>query len=224
MHIIIAGCGRVGSQAAGTLSREGHSVVVIDRDEKSFRRLPKSFTGTKVVGLAFDRDVLERSGIERADAYVAVTNGDNSNIVSARVAKETFRVPTVISRIYDPQRAEIYRRFGVMTFATTVWGAGKVIEMVTSSQLGRVYSFGNDEVEMIQANVPQHLIGKQISDLSIPGEIQVAVIIRMGKPLIPVSGTRFEDQDQVNVIVQWSTGSFTSQNINLEDHFYDWHP
>lgn len=216
MHIIIAGCGRVGSQAAGALSREGHSVVVIDREQKAFRRLPKGFTGTTLVGLAFDKDTLVKAGIERADAYVAVTNGDNSNIVSARVAKEVFRVPTVISRIYDPQRAEIYRRFGVMTFATTVWGANKVIEMVTSAQLGREYSFGNDEVEMLAAPVPAHMIGKLISTLNVPGEIQVAVIIRMGRPLIPVSGTKFEDRDQLHVLVHQTAVDKFQKMMGLE--------
>jgi trk system potassium uptake protein TrkA len=201
MHIIIAGCGRVGSQAAAALSREGHSVVIIDRDQRSFRRLPKSFTGIATTGLAFDREILEKAGISRADAFVAVTNGDNSNIVSARVAKEVFRVPTVVSRIYDPRRAEIYRRFGVMTFATTVWGANKVIEMVTSVQMGREFSFGNDEVDMISAWVPSHFVDKLVGDLNVPGEIQVGVIIRMGKPVIPVSGTRFEEKDQVHVLV-----------------------
>jgi len=216
MHIIIAGCGRVGSQAAASLAREGHSIVIIDRDEKAFRRLPKTYAGTKMVGLAFDKDTLERAGIERADAFVAVTNGDNSNIVSARVAKETFRVPVVVSRIYDPQRAEIYRRFGVMTFATTVWGANKVIEMVTSSQLGIEYSFGNDEVEMLSAWVPGHMIGKAVGTLQSPGEIQVAVIIRMGKPVIPVSGTRFEERDQLHVLVHRTAVEKFQKMMGLE--------
>jgi trk system potassium uptake protein TrkA len=154
-----------------------------------------------VTGLAFDRETLEKADIERADAFVAVTNGDNSNIVSARVAKEVYRVPIVVSRIYDPQRAEIYRRFGVVTFAPTVWGASKVTELVTSGQLGTEYAFGNNEVEMIPAWVPGHMLGKPVTDLNVPGEIQVAVILRMGKPMIPVSGTRFEERDQLHVLV-----------------------
>jgi trk system potassium uptake protein TrkA len=216
MHVIIAGCGRVGSGAAAQLSRRGQSVVVLDRDEKAFRRLPKTFTGQTVVGLAFDKDILERAGISRADAFVAVTSGDNSNIVSARVAKETFRVPIVVSRIYDPQRAEIYRRFGVMTFATTVWGANKVIELVTASQVGRECSFGNDEVELLSVTAPNHLIGKHVTTLSAPGEIQLAVIVRMGKPLIPVSGTRFEDKDQLHVLVHQTAMSKFQKMMGLE--------
>jgi len=201
MHIVIGGCGRVGSLAAGTLSREGHSVVVIDRDPKAFRRLPKSYSGTTLAGLVFDREILEKAGIARADAYVGVTSGDNSNIVSARIAKEVYRVPIVVSRIYDPQRAEIYRRFGVVTFATTVWGANKVTEMLASVQLGSEYSFGNDEVQMLLAWVPGHMVGRPVTTLYVPGEIQLAVIVRMGRPIIPVSGTRFEDRDQLYVLV-----------------------
>jgi trk system potassium uptake protein TrkA len=189
---------------------------VIDRDPKAFRRLPKSFAGTALPGMAFDTDTLEKAGITRADAFVAVTNGDNTNIVSARVAKETYRVPTVVSRIYDPQRAEIYRRFGVMTFATTVWGANKVIEMVTSVQLGREYSFGNDEVQMLLAWTPGHLVGKPVTSLNVPGEIQVAVVIRMGKPMIPVSGTRFEERDRLYVLVHQSAISKFKKMMGME--------
>jgi len=201
MHIIVVGCGRVGAYAAGALAREGHSVVIIDREPKAFRRLPKTFAGTTLCGIAYDREVLEKAGITHADAFVSVTNGDNTNIVSARVAKEVYRVPIVISRIYDPQRAEIYRRFGVMTFAPTVWGGGKVIEMITSGQLGRDCVFGNGEVEMLSAAAPAHLIGKPTSSLGSPGEIAVGAIIRMGKAMIPVSGTRFEEGDHVHVLV-----------------------
>lgn len=201
MHVIVVGCGRVGASAAVALSREGHSVVVIDRNEKAFDRLPKTYDGAKLVGIAFDRDVLERARIDQADAFVSVTNGDNTNIVSARLAKEVYRVPVVVSRIYDPQRAEIYRRFGVITFAPTVWGANKVLELVSSGQLAREITFGNGEVEMIPVGVPAHLVNKPITDLNVPGEILVSVIIRMGKAIIPVSGTRFEERDQLHVAV-----------------------
>lgn len=201
MHIIIVGCGRVGAMAAGILSRDGHSVTVIDRNEKAFKRLPKSFTGTKILGLGFDRETLEKSGISRADAFVAVTNGDNSNIVSARIAKDIYRVPIIITRIYDPLRAEIYSRLGVITFSTTVWGADKIVDLLTSSQLGRECDFGNGEVQMVQAWIPHHIVGKPVSEMNVPGEIAVTVIVRMGKPFIPVSGTVFEEQDQIHVAV-----------------------
>jgi trk system potassium uptake protein TrkA len=201
MHVIIVGCGRVGAHAAAALARQGHSVVVVDRDPRAFHRLPRNFAGTRVLGIGYDKEILEKAGISRADAFVSVTNGDNTNIVSARVAKEVYRVPIVVSRIYDPQRAEIYRRFGVMTFAPTVWGAGKVLEMVTSGQLARDFVLGNGEVEVLSAAVPAHLVGKPTGVLGAPGEIALASIIRMGKAMIPVSGTRFEQGDQLHVLV-----------------------
>jgi len=204
VHIVIVGCGRVGALAAAILARDGHSVAVIDRDPRAFRRLPKNFGGSTVVGVAYDRDVLEAAGIERADAFVSVTNGDNTNIVSARVAKEVYRVPMVASRIYDPQRAEIYRGFGVIAFAPTVWGAGQVVEMVTSRQMARELSLGNGEVQVMPVSVPDHLIGKPVTALNVAGEIGVGAIVRMGRAMIPVSGTSFEKGDQLHVLVHQS--------------------
>ena len=137
MKVIIVGCGRVGAYTAAALAREGHEVVVIDKDADAFRRLPPNFSGTTLVGYAFDRESLEKAGITEADALVASCAGDNTNAVTARVAKEVYRVPDVVSRIYDPQRAEIYRRYGIQTFAPTAWSAGKIIEFLTSGNLER---------------------------------------------------------------------------------------
>ncbi len=117
------------------------------------------------MGYAFERSVLEEAGIAEADALVAATAGDNTNAVTARIAKEVYRVPDVISRIYDPQRAEIYRRYGVQTFAPTAWSAGKIIELITSADLEREQSFGNGEIQMLAAWVPEHLVGKPVNDL-----------------------------------------------------------
>jgi trk system potassium uptake protein TrkA len=216
MHVVIVGCGRVGAMAAGILSRDGLSVVVIDRIEKAFKRLPKGYTGKKILGVGFDREILEQAGIDHADAFVAVTNGDNSNIVSARIAKDVYRVPIIITRIYDPLRAEIYRRLGVLTFSTTVWGADKIVDLLTSSQLGRESDFGNGEVQMVQVWAPSHIIGKSVSEVDIPGEIKVSVIVRMGKPFIPVSGTSFEENDQLHVIVHQTAINRFKRMMGLE--------
>lgn len=201
MHVIIVGCGRVGAMTAAELARGGHSVAVIDRDQIAFRLLPNNFTGKTVVGMGYDRTVLEEAGIAEADALVAVTSGDNTNIVAARVAKEIFRVPDVVSRIYDPRRAEIYRRYGIQTFAPTAWSTSKIVEFIISPQLEREVAFGNGEVQLMEAWVPVHLIGKPVSDLDAPGEIRAALIVRMGRSFIPVSGTQFEEDDQVHVLV-----------------------
>jgi trk system potassium uptake protein TrkA len=201
MKVIIVGCGRVGAHTAAALAREGHDVVVIDKNATAFRLLPRGFSGRTIEGYAFERSVLEDAGIAEADALVAATSGDNTNAVTARVAKEIYRVPDVVSRIYDPQRADIYRRYGVQTFAPTAWSSDKIIELITSADLEREHQFGNGEVQMLAAWVPEHLVGKPVNDLRIPGEIRVALIVRMGKGLLPVSGTTFEKDDQVHVLV-----------------------
>jgi len=201
MRVIIVGCGRVGAHTAATLAREGHDVAVVDRSEDAFRLLPAAFEGRTLCGVAFERTVLEEAGIAEADALVAVTSGDNTNIVVARIAKDVYRVPDVVARIYDPRRADIYRRYGIQTFAPTAWSAGKIVEFIVSPNLEREESFGNGEVQMLAAWVPEHLVGKPVNDLRVPGEIRVALIVRMGRGLIPVSGTRFEVDDQVHVVV-----------------------
>lgn len=201
MKVIIVGCGRVGAHTAAALVREGHEVVVIDKDPESFRLLPRGFRGRTLVGYAFERALLEEAGIAEADALVAATAGDNTNAVTARIAKEIYRVPDVISRIYDPHRAEIYRRYGVQTFAPTAWSAGKIIELLTSPQLEREQAFGNGEVQLMAAWVPEHLVDKPVTSLQVPGEIRVALVVRMGRGFLPVSGTTFEKDDQVHVLV-----------------------
>jgi trk system potassium uptake protein len=201
MKVIIVGCGRVGAYTAASLARLGHEVVVIDKDPDAFRLLPHGFSGRTIEGYAFERSILEEAGIGEADALVAATSGDNTNAVVARVAKEVYRVPDVVSRIYDPQRAEIYRRYGIQTFAPTAWSAGRIIEFIVSGDIERAERYGNGEIEMIAAFVPEHLIGKPVNDLRVPGEIRVGLIVRMGRGMLPVSGTTFEKDDQVYALV-----------------------
>ena len=201
MKVIIVGCGRVGAYTAASLARLGHEVVVIDKDPDAFHLLPRGFSGRTIEGYAFERPILEDAGISEADALVAATSGDNTNAVVARVAKEVYRVPDVVSRIYDPQRAEIYRRYGIQTFAPTAWSAGRIIEFIVSGDIERENSFGNGEVQMIAAFVPEHFVGKPVNDLSVPGEIRPGLIVRMGRGMLPVSGTTFEKDDQVHALV-----------------------
>ena len=201
MHVIIVGCGRVGASTAAELARAGHDVVVIDRDPDAFRLLPVNFSGRTLVGTGFDREVLESAGIREADALVASASGDNTNAVAARIAKETYRVPDVVARIFDPHRADIYRRYGVQTFAPTAWSVSKIVELIVSPHLEREMAFGNGEVQLLAAWVPAHLIGKPVRDLAIPGEIRVALLVRMGKGIVPVSGTPLEKDDQLFVVI-----------------------
>ena len=201
MHVIIVGCGRVGASTAAELARAGHDVVVIDRDPDAFRLLPVNFSGRTVVGTGFDREVLESAGIREADALVASASGDNTNAVAARIAKEIYRVPDVVARIFDPRRADIYRRYGVQAFAPTSWSVSKIVELIVSPHLEREMAFGNGEVQLLAAWTPTHLIGKPVRDLAIPGEIRVALLVRMGKGIVPVSGTTLEKDDQVYVVI-----------------------
>ncbi len=114
------GCGRVGSQLAGLLDGDGHQVTILDTDEYSFRRLPPTFNGTALLGDGTDEEVLKRAGIEQADAFVAVTQGDNRNVMAAQIAKHIFNVPRIVCRIYDPLRRELYSTLGIETFSPTV--------------------------------------------------------------------------------------------------------
>ena len=204
MRVIIVGCGRVGASTAAELARAGHEVVVIDRNADSFRLLPTNFSGRTLVGTGFDRTVLEEAGIREADALVASSSGDNTNAVTARIAKETYRVPDVVARIYDPQRADIYRHYGIQTFAPTAWSVSKIVELIVSPSLEREMAFGNGEVQLMAAWIPQHLVGKPVRDLAVPGEIRIVLLVRMGKGVLPVSGTEFEADDQVYVAIHQS--------------------
>lgn len=201
MYVVIMGCGRVGSQLAKVLALEGHEIAVIDKNEAAFERLDPRFPGLKVKGIGFDIDVLEAAGIEKADAFVSVTNGDNSNVVGARIAKNRFRVPKVIARIYDPVREELYRRMGVQTISSTSWAANKVKDMLLHGELVRHQSFGSGEVDLVEGEVPPTLSGKRVVELNLPGEAKVVTIVRLGKAFIPGLGTILEKGDGLQLVV-----------------------
>jgi trk system potassium uptake protein TrkA len=202
LHVVIGGYGRVGRYLARMLEFEGHTVSVVDKDPLVFDcDESEEIMGQKFVGPVFDRDVLEDAGIRDADCFVAVTSGDNSNIVAARMAKEHYRVPRVIARIYDPRRAEIYRGLGISTVASVTWTSTRLLDMVTHADLHSEYQYGDADVEMMEVPLPAGLIGKSIRDLAVPGEIAVATILRGGKGILPEPGTAFEKDDTLYVNV-----------------------
>lgn len=201
MHVVIMGCGRAGSRLARNLDRDGHEVAVIDKDPTSFHLLGMDFKGKTVTGVGFDSNALLDAGIERADAFIAVSSGDNSNIVSSMVAKEVFRVPKVITRIYDPRRAQIYRRLGIPTVAPVTWGINKVMDLLFLERSHTKDTFGNGEVELMEIRIPGVLAGRPVRDFEIPGEISVASVERLGRAFMPLAGTTFEEDDIVNVVV-----------------------
>ena len=214
MKVIIGGCGRVGAQLATKLSLEGHDVAIIDKSTSTFRRLGDNFPGQTIRGMVFDREALERAGIERADAYVAVTSGDNSNVVSATIAREIFRVPKVVARIFDPRRAEIYRRLGIQTVSSVTWAANEISSLVLYPHLVRDLTLGDGEVQMVKISVPPRIVGRTIADLTMTGEALPFAVVRAGKSFIPASHETLHDGDILEVAVLTSAMSKFQQMTN----------
>jgi trk/ktr system potassium uptake protein len=200
VRVIIVGCGRVGSELTIQLGKAGHDVTIVDKRPTAFDRLPPGFEARTMVGLGFDRELLEEAGVREADAFVSVTNGDNSNIVSARVAREYFHVPKVIARIYDPRRAEIYERLNIPTVATTTWGVKQILLMLSHPQEIKESLAGGDLFRM-RLEVPRHLIGKPVRSLNVEGKILVAGVDRGGHGFIPVGSSAFQEGDVVHIIL-----------------------
>src|SRR3990172_2293790 len=209
------GCGRVGSQLAKVMTMEGHQVTVIDKNPAAFERLGPTFKGKKVSGIGFDLEVLKAAGIEKADAFVSVTNGDNSNILGARIAKNTFRVPKVIARIYDPLREKLYRQLGIQTISSTSWAANKIKDLVLHGELVRHLSFGNGEVDLVEGEIPPALVGRRVADLNIPGEVKVVAVVRLGSAFIPSLGTELQAGDGIQFAVLSSGMPKLKKLLNL---------
>lgn len=209
MHVVIGGYGRVGQYLAHMLEYEGHSVAVIDHNESTLTTLGSDILGPKFVGEVFDRNTLEKAGIRQADCFCAVTSGDNSNVVSARVCKEYYKVPRVVARIFDPRRADIYRRLGIPTVASVRWTGTRLMELISHPELKSQYQFGNGEVEMIEVELPMALAGRKVEELETAGEIEVVVIVRGNTALMVTPDMTFETGDRLVVMVATdSMGTF----------------
>jgi trk system potassium uptake protein TrkA len=201
MRVIIMGCGRVGVQLALLLVEEGHQVVVIDYDANALTRLGANFKGQKIVGVGFDKDILLKAGIESADAFAAASSSDNANIIAARIAHNIFHVPRVVARLFDPQRAEVYRRLGMLTISSTTWGAERIRELITSAEIDPIHSFGSGEVSLVNIEAPLQLVGRMVKDLTVPTEISVIAITRQGAAFIPTLGSQFKDGDIIHIAI-----------------------
>ena len=203
MHVIVAGCGRVGAMLGDSLDADGHHVVVVDRNPRAFERLGADFGGRTMEGVVFDRDTMEEAGIREAGGFLAVTSGDNSNVVAARTARERYGVEHVVARIYDPARAAIYERLGLVTVATARWThdeirrallpAGEVIEAALGTGAG--------EVVVLSLPVPDGVSGLDASALSRSGQCVVAAITREGRTEVPTAGALVHAGDRVHVAV-----------------------
>lgn len=194
MHVVIVGCGRVGSTLAIGLVAGGHTVAVIDRKPESFTRLGEKFGGTTIAGIGFDRDVLLEADIEKAQAVAAVTNGDNSNILIARVAREKFGIEKVVARIYDPKRAEIYERLGIATVATVKWTSERILRRILPDLPAVEWTDPSSNVVLVEREFPNSLVGKRAIDLDLPG-VRLSVIRRLGVAQIPDSQTLIQQSD-----------------------------
>ena len=212
MRVIIMGCGRVGSALSNELVQEGHDVTVIDKNAEAFFRYPPGETAKTVAGLGFDRDVLEEAGINDADAFVAVSSGDNSNIVSARVALENYHVPKVVARIYDPRRADIYERLNIPTVATTRWGVKQIQLMLFHDRQEIRETLGGGELLRMRMPVAAHMVGKPAVSFNVPGKILVAGVSRGGGGFLPTDESTLQAGDYL-VIMMTKDGMDTLDQV-----------
>ena len=200
MHIVIMGCGRVGSTLAHILEDQGHSVAVIDQDADAFRKLRSGFKGRKVTGYGFDRDVLIEAGIEEADAFAAVSSGDNSNIISARVVRESFGIQRVAARIYDPRRAEVYQRLGIPTVATVRWTADQMLRTLLPDGAESLWRDPTGKVVLAEVAYSDRWLGEKIKLIEQATGARIAFISRLGQAIMPEPSTVLQEGDLVHVI------------------------
>ncbi len=195
------GCGRVGATLAYSLEHRGHSVAVIDSDANAFRRLSGDFNGLTINGMGFDREVLLSAGIDRADAFAAVSSGDNTNIISARVARETFGVQNVVARIYDAKRAEVYERLGIPTVATVRWTADRMMRFLVPDAQTELWRDPTSSITMIEVPIDSGWVGNKLATLEEATGGRVAYLMRFGLGILPTASTVIQDGDQVFMLV-----------------------
>lgn len=181
MHVIVVGCGRVGSELAVNLEEAGHSVAIIDKNRNAFRRLPERWSGRAVLGFGFDRDHLEQAGVQEAGALAAVTSGDNSNILTARIARETYQIENVVARIYDPRRAVIYQRLGINTVATVTWTTEQVLRRLFPETMHTDWVDPSGRLSLVERTVPDGWAGHKLAGFGEAGRFRIAAVTRAGE-------------------------------------------
>lgn len=196
------GCGRVGAALAQTLEQQGHTVAVVDQDPTAFRRLGSGFGGRRVTGVGFDQDTLREAGIEEAGAFAAVSSGDNSNIIAARVAREMFGIENVAARIYDPRRAEVYQRLGIPTVATVRWTADQMLRRLLPSGAEELWRDPSGAVQLAEVHTSPAWIGHKVSRLQEETGVRVAFLTRLGEAVLPTSQTVLQEGDLVHVMMR----------------------
>ena len=201
MHIVVIGSGRVGSDLALQLSEDGHHVVVIDRSREAFRRLGAGFNGQKIVGSGFDREVLMAAQAADADAFAAVTNGDNTNSLCARIAMEKYGIRNVVARIYDPQRAVIYKRLGIPTVPTVQWTTSQVKRWIVPNDDSIAWTDDTATLHLVERILPDHLAGRAYTSLELGGGARAVSLVRGGNPRLDVESLYTQEDDIVHFMV-----------------------
>jgi trk system potassium uptake protein len=217
MHVIVVGCGRVGSEVALSLAATEHDVIVIDRKIEAFRRLGDDFKGTTMVGVGFDRDVLTEAGITPDCAVAAVTSGDNSNILIARVARETFGVKHVVARIYDPRRASIYERLGIATVASVAWTSARVLRHLLASESTPDWIDPSAKFTIVERRVPAAAAGTSVAGIESSFQGRVVVLSRCGESTVPPPATLLQEDDVVHVVVSADQTALLDQSLHLTE-------
>jgi trk system potassium uptake protein len=215
VHVVVMGCGRVGSAIARKLEEIGHSVAVIDQDPEAFRRLGPEFGGRQVTGLGFDRQTLLDAGVDSAGAFAAVSSGDNSNIIAARVARETFGVQHVVARIYDSKRAEVYERMGIPSVATVPWTVNRLLRELLSVNVSELWREPTGKVLLMRITVTEPWVGKKLTALEAASGARAAWLVRFGDAQLPTAGTVLQDGDQLIVAV---TDEITARVQEVVEH------
>ncbi|WP_227492158.1 potassium channel family protein [Nocardioides salarius] len=208
------GCGRVGSTLANSLEDRNHTVSIIDSEPDAFRRLGPAFNGDKVAGIGFDQEVLEKAGIRRADAFAAVSSGDNSNIIAARVARETFGIQQVVARIYDPGRAEVYQRLGITTVATVKWTADQVLRRILPAGAEPDFRDPSGTIRVDHITVPEIWIGSRTIDLQVQTRSRIAWIDRLGEGMLPVRETVLQEGDMLHLVIREENAAHTYERLD----------
>jgi trk system potassium uptake protein TrkA len=204
MHVVVIGCGRVGSGLAVELTDAGHTVSVIDKSARSFRRLPADWPGKRVVGYGFDRDHLEEAGAKEATALAAVTSGDNSNIICARVGRESYEIPSVVARIYDPRRAEIFQRLGIPTVPTVAWTIDHVLRRILPDRCITLWSNSTGRLHLVEQPLPKAWAGHRLPPEALHGEdIRIVAVTRTGVPALDVEQLIAQEGDVLSLIVSY---------------------
>lgn len=215
MKVIVVGLGRMGTGLSLNLMKKGHQVTVIDSNPEAFDGLGKNFKGTKVIGFGFDKDILDKAKIGQVDAVVSCTDSDEVNAVIARIARNVYRVPRVVARLYDSRKADIYRRLGIQTISTTTWGIERATEIITYNRLDSVYEMGNGNINLVRIEVPSLLVGRTVNELNILGEIQVVSISRNSKTFMPTAGTILEAEDILYISVNYTATDKLKDMLDL---------